>query len=133
MVSDTDRVLVRSKLLVPQRRRGLVSRPALIEAREAGRAGRLTLVSAPTGFGKTSALAEWAQSSPARFAWVSLDADDDEPESFWSAVVAAIDGAAPEHAGPASHRLAAPGASMADEVLPARSEEHTSELQSLRH
>jgi len=119
MVSDTDRVLVRSKLFVPQRRRGLVSRPALIEALEEGRAGRLTLVSAPTGFGKTSALAEWAERSPARFAWVSLDADDDEPEAFWTAVVAAIDGAAPELAGPAAHRLAAPGASMADEVLPA--------------
>jgi ATP/maltotriose-dependent transcriptional regulator MalT len=45
---------VTTKLLVPERRHGLVDRPQLVHALEDARAGRLTIVSAPTGFGKTS-------------------------------------------------------------------------------
>src|SRR5262249_48065626 len=97
-----------SKLRVPRRRRGLVARPALIGALEAARAHRLTVVSAPTGFGKTSALADWAAASPARFAWVALDERDDEPTRFWGHVVAAIEAAAPELPGTAGRRLRGP-------------------------
>jgi LuxR family maltose regulon positive regulatory protein len=118
MSADTDFVAVRTKLLVPELRRGQVTRLELIRALEAGRAGSLTLVSAPTGFGKTSALAAWAAASPARFAWLSLDEGDDEPIRFWSYVVAAIERAAPEVPGTAARRVRAPGVSVADEVLP---------------
>ena len=75
-------------------------------------------MSAPTGFGKTTALAAWAAASPARFGWVSLDAGDNGPTRFWSCAVAAIESAAPEIAGTAGRRLRAPGVSVADEVLP---------------
>jgi LuxR family transcriptional regulator, maltose regulon positive regulatory protein len=118
MCADTDFVAVRTKLLVPELRRGQVTRRELVRALEAGRAGSLTLVSAPTGFGKTSALAAWAAASPARFAWLSLDEGDDEPTRFWSYVVTAIERAAPEVPGTAARRLRAPGVSVADEVLP---------------
>jgi LuxR family maltose regulon positive regulatory protein len=111
-------VAVATKLLVPDRRTGLVARPALIDALEAGRARRATLVAAATGFGKTSVLAEWAAASPARFAWVSLDAGDDDPLRFWSYVVAAVEGGAPELPGTAGRRLRGPGVSIEDEVLP---------------
>jgi LuxR family maltose regulon positive regulatory protein len=110
---------VGSKLRVPERRRGLVARPELIGALEAGRAHRLTVVSAPTGFGKTSAVSAWAQDSPARFAWVALDERDDDPTRFWGHVVAAIEAAAPELPQTAGRRLRGPGVSIADEVLPA--------------
>ncbi len=109
---------VATKLLVPERRSGLVERPELIATLEAGRARRATVVAAATGFGKTSTLTEWARASPARFAWVSLDAGDDDPMRFWSYVVASVERAAPELPGTAGRRLRGPGVSIADEVLP---------------
>jgi LuxR family maltose regulon positive regulatory protein len=115
----TDRfVALRTKLLIPEPRRGEAGRRRLLRTLEAGRRRRLTLVSAPTGFGKTSALAAWAAARTARFAWVSLDEGDDEPTRFWAYVVAAIEGAVPEFAGTAARRLRAPGVTVADEVLP---------------
>ena len=69
--------LVRTKLYVPQVRRGLVPRPRLADrlGRQA-RSPRLTLVSAPPGFGKTTLLAAWAEAATAAgrpVAWVSLE------------------------------------------------------------
>jgi LuxR family transcriptional regulator, maltose regulon positive regulatory protein len=116
--AEIDFVPVRTKLLVPELQRGQVTRRGLVRALEAGRAHRLTLVSAPTGFGKTSALAAWAAASPARFVWVSLDEGDDEPTRFWSYLVAAIESVVPEFPGVVARRLRAPGVSVADEVLP---------------
>jgi ATP/maltotriose-dependent transcriptional regulator MalT len=113
-----DFVAVRTKVVVPELRRGQVARRELIRTLETGRTRKLTLVCAPTGFGKTSALAAWAAASPARFGWVSLDESDDDPVRFWSYVVAAIESAAPEVPGTAARRLRAPGVSVADEVLP---------------
>jgi LuxR family maltose regulon positive regulatory protein len=58
----------------------------------------LVLVSAPAGFGKTTILAAWLNQGPAaarRVAWLSLDAADNEPASFWTYVVTAIDQAVP--------------------------------------
>jgi LuxR family transcriptional regulator, maltose regulon positive regulatory protein len=117
-MGDTDFVAVRTKLTVPGLRREQVTRRGLVRMLEAGRARRLTLVSAPTGFGKTSTLTAWAAASPARFGWVALDERDDEPTRFWSYVVAAIESVAPEVPGTAARRLRAPGVSIADEVLP---------------
>ena len=124
-------VAVTTKLLVPERRSGLVERPELVGALEAGRARRATVVVAPTGFGKTSTLTEWAAASPARFAWVSLDAGDDDPTRFWSYVVAAVESAAPELPGTAGRRLRGPGVSIADEVLPVLVNELTTLAQPL--
>jgi LuxR family transcriptional regulator, maltose regulon positive regulatory protein len=111
-------VTVATKVLVPARRSGLVERPQLVSALEARRSRRLTLVSAPTGFGKSSALTAWAAASTARFAWVSLDAGDADPVRFWSYVTAAVGRAAPELPDTAARRLRGPGVSIADEVLP---------------
>lgn len=112
-------VAIRTKLLVPDLRSEQAGRRRLVRVLEAGRERRLTLVSAPTGFGKTTTLAAWAVASPARFAWVSLDEADDEPTRFWSYVVAALEGVAPEFSGTPGRRLRAPGVHVADEVLPA--------------
>jgi LuxR family maltose regulon positive regulatory protein len=117
-MNTSDFVAVGTKLLVPERRPGLVERPDLIGALEAGRSRRLTVMSAPTGFGKTSVLTEWGAASPARFAWVSLDEGDDEPSRFWSYVVAAVEGAAPELVGTSGRRLRGAGVAIPDEVLP---------------
>jgi len=57
----------------------------------------LTLISAPTGFGKTTLLTEWLADLPddgPSVAWLSLDTRDNDPTSFWSYVVAALNEAA---------------------------------------
>src|SRR5437588_7764934 len=51
--------LLETKLFIPRPRAGLVARPRLIERLNQASAGKLTLVSAPAGFGKTTLLAEW--------------------------------------------------------------------------
>ena len=58
--------LLETKLYIPRLRRGLVTRPRLSERLSRGGESKLTLVSAPAGFGKTTLLAEWLAATPAR-------------------------------------------------------------------
>src|SRR4029077_8349344 len=51
--------LLETKLYVPRSRRGLVPRPRLGDRLDRGTASKLTLVSAPAGFGKTTLVTEW--------------------------------------------------------------------------
>jgi LuxR family maltose regulon positive regulatory protein len=80
--------ILTTKLHIPSPRRNLVPRPRLLERLDAGLNHRLTLVSAPAGFGKTTLLAEWVRSlaapgfPPVRIAWLSLDAGDNDPARF---------------------------------------------------
>jgi LuxR family maltose regulon positive regulatory protein len=56
-----------------------------------GLQGKLCLLDAPAGFGKTTLLAQWcAGAGPSRVAWVSLDEGDNDPTRFWTYVVEAI-------------------------------------------
>jgi LuxR family transcriptional regulator, maltose regulon positive regulatory protein len=86
--------LVTTKLRPPRTRPRLVARPRLREALANNTNGRrLTLVSAPAGFGKTTLLSEWSQSCAGgerRIAWVSLDEADNDPARFLSYLVAAL-------------------------------------------
>jgi LuxR family transcriptional regulator, maltose regulon positive regulatory protein len=85
--------LMATKLYVPKLRRGLVARPRLLERMGNGAEAGLTLVSAPAGFGKTTVLAAWLYETSAEgrcVAWLSLDAADNEPASFWTYVVTAV-------------------------------------------
>ena len=88
--------LLETKLYVPRSRRGLVSRPRLSERLDRGTASKLTLVSAPAGFGKTTLVTEWLAAGPAGpaderlAAWLSLDQSDNDPASFWTYVIAAL-------------------------------------------
>ncbi|MCW2876044.1 MAG: ATP-dependent transcriptional regulator, MalT-like, LuxR family [Sphaerisporangium sp.] len=90
--------LLETKLHIPRRRRGLVTRPRLSERLSRGAESALTLVSAPAGFGKTTLLAEWLAAVPAggrSAAWLSLDQRDNDPVMFWPYLVAALKTAAP--------------------------------------
>ena len=60
--------LLETKLYIPRLRRGLVTRPRLSERLSRGGESKLTLVSAPAGFGKTTLLAEWLATTPAETA-----------------------------------------------------------------
>jgi len=86
--------LLRTKLFVPLVRPAAqrVPRPRLLERLHAGSHCKLTLISAPAGFGKTTLLREWIASDdgPKRVAWLSLDGEDNDPVLFWSYVSAAL-------------------------------------------
>ena len=56
--------LLETKLYTPRWLTGLVSRPRLIERLDQGTERKLTLISAPAGFGKTTLLAEWLAANP---------------------------------------------------------------------
>jgi LuxR family maltose regulon positive regulatory protein len=60
---------------------------------------RLTLVSAPAGFGKSSLVATWLETTRGgtrRAAWFSIDAGDSDPTTFWRYVSSALENALPE-------------------------------------
>ena len=85
--------LLETKLYVPRLRRGVVARPRLSERLNHGFESKLTLISAPAGFGKTTLLAEWLAAAPAgrrSVAWLSLDVADNQPVTFWTYVVTAL-------------------------------------------
>jgi LuxR family maltose regulon positive regulatory protein len=50
----------------------------------------VTFICAPSGFGKSTVLNEWRQSCGRQVGWVALDAQDNQPLHFWSAVVTAF-------------------------------------------
>jgi len=84
--------LVTTKLYLPPPSPRLTPRPHLIQRLDEGlRLGRrLTLVSAPAGFGKTTLLSEWAAGCERPVAWLSLDAGDNDPARFLAYLVAAL-------------------------------------------
>jgi len=83
-------MLLITKLYIPPARPKLVSRPHLIERLNAGLHGKLTLVSAPAGFGKTTLLSEWARQVETPVAWLSLEKGDDDPERFLTYIIGAL-------------------------------------------
>jgi LuxR family maltose regulon positive regulatory protein len=107
--------LLRTKLYIPSPRPELVSRPRLIERLNAGIHGKLTVISAPAGFGKTTLVGEWVAShrrggprserrgagtapgeredtrtAPLQVAWLSLDEGDNDLTRFLTYLIAAL-------------------------------------------
>src|SRR5215472_17582866 len=113
-------VPLESKLHAPEPRDGWVERPALVGRLAQARA-KLVLVDAPAGYGKTTLIAQWRGSATEGrpFAWVTLDADDNDPVSLWSHVVHALHRACPELcAQPLLEALRASPADIAGVMLP---------------
>ena len=87
--------LLSTKLKPPEMRSDAVSRPRLSALFDRILGRRLTLVSAPAGYGKTTLVAGWVQILQHRdipVAWVSLDQADNEPGRFWTYVATAVSG-----------------------------------------
>ena len=82
--------ILATKLYKPVLRSNSVLRPRLIERLNVGLHGKLTLATAPAGFGKTTVIAEWIGSEDLRVAWLSLDEGDNDPVRFLTYVVAAL-------------------------------------------
>src|SRR4051812_43299009 len=116
-------IIAATKLQPPRPRLELVPRDALVALLAGGAHTRLTLLSAPPGSGKTTLLTLWhlAAFESRPFAWLSLDASDNDPARFWTCVIEALRAVVPDAGSAAAGALPFSGA---------RSEEHTSELQS---
>jgi LuxR family maltose regulon positive regulatory protein len=89
--------VLEAKFYAPGRRERVVSRGRLSERLRQARETKLSLVSAPAGFGKTTLLAELAADPgpSASVAWLSLDSTDSDPVEYWGYVFEAADRAVP--------------------------------------
>jgi LuxR family transcriptional regulator, maltose regulon positive regulatory protein len=82
--------ILATKLYIPSPQPKVVLRPRLIERLNEGLHRRLTLISAPAGFGKTTLLGEWLAGCERPAAWLSLDEADSDPTRFLAYLVAAL-------------------------------------------
>jgi LuxR family transcriptional regulator, maltose regulon positive regulatory protein len=83
-------LILATKLYVPQPRPKVVLRTRLIEHLNEGLNRKLTLVSAPAGFGKTTLVSDWVAVCERRAAWLSLDEGDSDCTRFLTYLVAAL-------------------------------------------
>ena len=86
-------MLIETKLRFPAAGHSVVPRPDLLRQLDAVSERRLAIVSAPTGFGKSTLMSQWACGLQARgvaVGWFSADAQDNEIGRFLLYLVAAI-------------------------------------------
>ncbi len=89
--------LLATKFYIPPMPSRFVFRPQLLQRLEEGMQGKLTLISAGAGFGKSSLLSEWCSRQEAQqgqgrsITWVSLDKGDNDPVHFWSYMFASLE------------------------------------------
>jgi ATP/maltotriose-dependent transcriptional regulator MalT len=95
-----------------------VRRPRLLGRLDGIGPWRLTLLSAPAGWGKTTVLADWYEERPGgRDTWLTLDAADNDPTRFWTGVVAALRRIVPDVGGRTLASLGLAGTGNASAVL----------------
>lgn len=85
--------LLQTRLTIPRPRPPFIPRLHLRQKLTAAAAGKLTLISAPPGYGKTSLAADFVLGlgpDTPHIAWLSLTEQDDEPVRFWQYLMAAI-------------------------------------------
>ena len=88
-MSDT---LLATKIRIPPLRSNLVNRSHLIQRLNDGisQNRRLSLLSAPAGYGKSTLLSEWVSQLDIPTAWLSLETGENSPTRFWSYFVTAL-------------------------------------------
>lgn len=87
MLGDT---LLTAKLRIPTLREDYVARPRLVECLQSGLSRKVTIISSPAGFGKTTILCEWFKEKKNLTAWLSLDESDNDHGRFIMYVMAAL-------------------------------------------
>lgn len=90
-----DSILIQTKINMPKPGLFLIPRPHLSQKLQYCLKRKLTLVTAPSGYGKTAAVQAWAEASGLPCAWLTADAGDNDPRSFWRYVCAALDAILP--------------------------------------
>lgn len=82
--------IIKTKITLPVADGQKISRPSLLSRLNDALNKKLTIVSAPAGFGKTTILTQWAHSNNIDTAWVSLDRRDDDPTVFWTYLISSL-------------------------------------------
>src|SRR4051795_12426340 len=85
-----------TKLYIPPPPPKVVLRPRLVERLNEGLHRKLTLISAPAGFGKTTLVSAWIAECDRQVAWLSLDEGDSDPAGFLTYLVTALRTIAPQ-------------------------------------
>src|SRR5215217_8130855 len=95
---DSPRIVRKPKLRAPAPRPKQLVRRKLLHLLRNGLDTRVSVISAPTGYGKSTLLAHWRQAEQAEvpFAWVSLDEQDNDSNRLWRHIVEALRLAVPE-------------------------------------
>src|SRR5947209_1760067 len=88
--------ILTTKLYLPRLRPNVVSRSRLLERLNEGLHRKLTLISAPAGFGKTTLVSAWVEGIERPTAWLSLDEGENDPTLFLTYLVAALQTIAPD-------------------------------------
>ena len=84
------KILFMQSLMPPRLHASSIQRGDLLTRLDVGLDRKLTLVIAPTGYGKTTLVSMWIARQDSVSAWVSLDENDNDPSRFWTYVVSAI-------------------------------------------
>ena len=79
--------LLRTKLHVPPLGSAWISRSRLAKRMDEGFARKLTLISAPAGFGKTTLVVDWIHREKIPVAWLAVDENDNDPAHFLTYVI----------------------------------------------
>jgi len=111
--------LLTSKLFIPLLRPSLVPRPRLIQLLNAGlyTKRKLTLISAPAGFGKTTLVVDWLKQIDLPAAWLSLDEADNDLPRFLAYLAAAFQQVDEEIGAPLRSALQSPQLPAIEKVL----------------
>jgi LuxR family maltose regulon positive regulatory protein len=117
-----ENAVVQTKLGVPLLRSEHVLRPTLLKLLGASSECKLTLISAPAGYGKTTLLSQWGHSEEGNlpFAWISLDEQDNDVIRLWRHIIEALGQIAPKEGfgADALVGLSVVGAKLIGTVLP---------------
>jgi LuxR family maltose regulon positive regulatory protein len=111
--------LLTTKLHVPSIRPELVARPRLLERLKEGLERRLTLVSAPAGYGKTTLVTHWLHEAGRPLAWLTLETNDNDAARFLAYLMAALKGIDPKIGQAVEPMLAMPQPPPPESILTA--------------
>jgi len=84
--------LLKTKYSKPGSNKHLLSRRILDHKLNDSLNHKLTLITAPAGYGKTTAVLKWLETITLPVAWLSLDTEDNDAIVFWRYFCAALDG-----------------------------------------
>ncbi|MET3506566.1 LuxR C-terminal-related transcriptional regulator [Halalkalibacter oceani] len=96
MTNQIQPTILKTKITLPVPKDSSVLRSRLLDTLNAGSKGRLTIVTAPAGFGKTTLLTQWADSNSLPCVWLSLDEMDNDTVRFWRYILHAIASVLPQ-------------------------------------